>query len=124
MSHQRTVTDARLLAVETTAVDQHVTIALCGQADASTYDQLREALAGLDLGGGRHVELRLSELEFCDVASAREIIDLAYVVRTSGGVVHVPAGPNVWVHTMLSILDVAGDLPLAGSGPDTADRDG
>jgi len=124
MSQQRTATGARLLAVETTAADHRITIALCGQADASTHEELRGALAGLDLGGGRHVDLRLSELEFCDVASARELIDLAYAVRTSGGTVRVTGAPNVWVRTMLTILDVAGDLPLAERGPHAMDGDG
>lgn len=114
MSQERTATRASLLAVEVATTDHHTDIALRGQADASTHDRLCAALAALDLSGSRKLELRLSELDFCDVASAREIIDLAYAVRTSGGTVHVSDAPNVWVHTMLTILDVAGDLPLDG----------
>lgn len=114
MSHQRTATRTSLLAVEVVTTDHHTDIALRGQADASTHERLRAALAALDLSRGRRLELRLSELDFCDVASAREILDLAYAVRTSGGTVHVSDAPNVWVHTMLTILDVAGDLPLDG----------
>lgn len=115
MSSQHTATRT-LLAVEILTTDDRAAVTLRGQADASTYDRLLDGLEDLHVGERTLLELGLSELEFCDVASAREIIDLADAVRTNGGRVRITGAPNVWVHTMLTILDVGGDLPLNGVG--------
>lgn len=114
MSTQHTATRTTLLAVEIITTGPRTAVTLRGQADASTHQRLLAGLGALPVGEGSLVELRLSELEFCDMESARQIIDFADAVRTSGGQVRVTGAPNVWVHTMLAILDAGGDLPLDG----------
>jgi anti-anti-sigma factor len=121
MSQQHTAAASSLLAIEINRTDHRIDLTLRGQADVSTQERMRSAFDRVDADGVKHLELRLHELDFCDVASAREIIDLAYAVRSNGGTVRVSETPNTVVHTMLVLLDVAGDLGLA---PLNGQRDG
>lgn len=117
MTHAYRTVRSGLLDIRTTTNSHSTRITIAGQADISTRDQLRTALAAADTRG-RHVELQLSQLYFCDVTAACEILEIASQVRRNGGDVRVVDRPYVWVAMMLRVLDAANDLPLPDSPMD------
>lgn len=101
-----------LLDVQTTTTPQKTCITMVGEADSSTHEHLKATLGAVDTRG-RRVELRLGQLEFCDVASAWELLELVREAKHNGADVHVVDQPNAWVRTMLRILDIEDDLALS-----------
>lgn len=91
--------------------DQGVTVEVQGTADAPAHARLQSVLSEIDLTDAPTITLQLAGLEFCDVNSARKIIDFAYDVRSHGGTIHVSEPPNTYVQVLFRILDAAGDLP-------------
>ena len=103
--------NSRMLDIWTTTSDGATSICMAGEADITTHEQLRATLATVDTGG-RRVDLRLSGLDFCDVTTAWELLELVREAKQNGSDVRVVDEPNKWVRTILRILDVEDDLAL------------
>ena len=71
----------------------------------ATEDQLREALAAVDLTASTPLRLHLSELDFCDVNSLRHLLTFTRTVRDSGRAVEIEGARGV-VRRLILLLGV------------------
>lgn len=86
-------------------------VVLSGEADIATRAQLQETLAGLDLHDTESLHLHLSQLEFCDVASLRQLGDFALRARQTGHQV-MTCRPSWSVRRVATLLDYTHDLGI------------
>jgi anti-anti-sigma regulatory factor len=87
---------------------------LQGEADLSTLQHLETALSRLDLTDIQAVHLDLSELQFADVATIRELAVFARQAKQAGRTV-LTCGASPTLRKVASILHFHIDLGLLGA---------
>jgi anti-anti-sigma factor len=76
--------DGVRLGIETRQQDGVVTLVLLGEADIATVDRLEATLAQIEVDGVRAVHVDLTELDFADVATLRQLMLFARRARSNG----------------------------------------
>ena len=83
----------------TSACDDHVLVALCGELDVTDAEGAESAIAAL-LARGRYLVIDMSALDFIDCASLRALLRVQGLARRYGGDV-VLAAPRPLVRRLL-----------------------
>src|SRR3954447_615996 len=105
------------LVIDTVDLGTSVRVAVAGEIDFLTAEQLRSALATC-ADGGRTVALDLTKVQFMDCYGMRVLLDAAARVKaTTGRVVLAAASPQVL--RFLSATWAGGELPRADGGQPT-----
>ena len=94
---------------------------LAGEADITTVDALRAALAALPADGTGDIHLDLTRLRFIDVSCTRELIAITERPPAGRLIVHDPPASLVRITTL--IYPEASIKIIAGSRPDTGTAD-
>lgn len=94
--------------------DDTTKVEVRGRADASNQARLKAALAEVDSLGTKAVELRLGDLDFCDVRAFSEMLEFARRVRRDGVLTSL-VDPGPWLEVLVTLLDVDGDLQVRSS---------
>jgi hypothetical protein len=108
------------LDIRTESCDGTVALAIAGRADAEAIEQLRAALASLELAPGQRMRLRLDRLHSCDTPMAFELLEFVRDVKDGGTEVGVESHPDAVVSTILMLADVRDDLGLRVSPSGTS----
>ncbi len=91
--------------------DSYTVVALAGESDVYTYDQLRNAL---ETESGRGVALLvvdLSELEFMDSTGVQILLDIRVMMNDRGGKL-VLAAPQTTVARVLNLVGADQLIPV------------
>lgn len=104
------------LTVEADGAGTALRIALRGEADVSSLEDLRSALAHIHLDGTRVVELDVSGLDFVDVAVLRHLTLFALGLKDTGHVVRTHGATPSLAH-LIRLVGVDDQLGLDGQGP-------
>lgn len=72
------------LRVETVHREDAFWLVLRGEADIATLEQLEDALAHVELDRAKPVHLHLTDLDFADVATLRELTNFARQAKQAG----------------------------------------
>ena len=95
-----------LLEIETHSSDHAMWITLRGEADLSNHQKVEAALSSIELAGVNRVNLRLSDLTFCDVKTLCRLLNFALEARESHcDVAVVDANPLIELMTRLLEVD-------------------
>ena len=116
MTSRNSSGDGRL-DIEAAADGAAVHICLRGEADVTTLEHLRSALAHIHLDGARQVELDVSELDFVDVAVLRHLTLFALGLTEAGREVRTHGAAPALAH-LIRLVGVGDQLGLDGEGPD------
>ena len=100
------------LRIETYTRGQAATwVTLSGEADIATLAQLEAALAGISLRRSQSLHLHLSDLQFCDAASLRQLKNFAIEARQTGHAV-MTCRPSWCVRRVAGLLHYSSHLGL------------
>ena len=102
--------------VEITHHDIHdgvVRLAVAGEIDLATADQLRDAIAQAAAGSRTEVIVDLAEVRFCDSTGIGAIVQARNAAASEGATVQVinPRGPVYRVLEVTGMLDSLTDPP-------------
>ena len=96
-------------------------VALAGELDALSVDDLRPRLAELDRIAGARIVIDLSRLEFIDSSGLNTLVSSARSVEATGGRV-VLAGASRHVTRVLELVRVADTVEVVESVDDAMQR--
>ena len=86
----------QLLRVSVTNGDSYAVIALAGESDVYTYDQLRGALESEAAKGVSLLIVDLSGLEFMDSTGVQVLLDIRVMMSNRGGMLALASPQNTW----------------------------
>lgn len=88
-----------------------VWIQVCGEVDLSNREQLKAALAAVDIGGVQVVHLDLHRLSFCDTSGCRLLLLFEREARLSGYATQIHgATPTIQKVACLMSEDIRGSF--------------
>lgn len=105
-------TDTRPLRVEIVHQDDASRIILRGEADIATVEELKDQLASVDHIGNPAVQVLLTDLDFADVATVRELALFAGRVKQAGGRV-TTSGAKASVRKLARLMRIEDELALS-----------
>lgn len=105
-----------ILEVDTREQDGAVHLALTGELDLSTVEQVEQELRRVEEGGAETVVLDLSSLSFLDSTGLRTIVTADQRARKSGRRLAIVKGPDT-VHRVFTITRLDERLDMV-EGPD------
>ncbi len=91
--------------------DSYTVVALAGESDVYTYDQLRTALDTEAAKGLPLLVVDLSGLEFMDSTSVQVLLDIRVMMNDRGGKL-VLAAPQTTVSRVLSLIGADQLIPV------------
>jgi anti-sigma B factor antagonist len=105
------------LVISTAERDGRVILALRGELDLATSDDLRRAIVRAEASGVRELVLDLSDLQFVDSSGIHLIVQFAHRLQTRGPRLSLLRGPEP-VHRVFELCRLDRELPFAnGPGP-------
>ena len=99
------------LTIETVSSELAAWITVHGEADIANVDQLKAALASVELAGRESVHIHVYDLQFADVASVRELAIFAIRAKQSGVTITI-CGAQPRLHRLARLMQVDGELGL------------
>jgi anti-anti-sigma factor len=97
--------------VSVTDGDSYTVIALAGESDVYTYDQLRGALESAAAQGVSLLIVDLSGLEFMDSTGVQVLLDIRVMMSNRGGKLAL-AGPQNTVARVLNLVGADQLIPV------------
>lgn len=91
--------------------DSYTVVALAGESDVYTYDQLRTALETETAKGLALLVVELSGLEFMDSTSVQVLLDIRVMMSDRGGKL-VLAAPQATVARVLNLIGADQLIPV------------
>lgn len=88
-----------------------VSVTLEGELDAYSAGQLRDALAGIEEVGGRHVVVDVARVAFVDSSGLAALVGSLSEIREAGGVVTL-VSPNRQLVKLFEITGVSRLFPV------------
>jgi len=107
------------LRVSVTGGDSYTVVALAGESDVYTYDQLRGALESEAAMGVALLIVDLSGLEFMDSTGVRVLLDIRVMMKDRGGKLAL-AQPQHTVARMLNLVGADQLIPVYGTVEEAA----
>ena len=108
----RHVRDGTPLVISTAEHDDRVVLALSGELDLATAEDLRRAAVRAEASGRQRLVVDLSALQFIDSSGIHLIVQLANRMRARGPELSVVRGPDP-VHRVFELCRLDQELPFA-----------
>jgi anti-sigma B factor antagonist len=102
------------LRVSVSGGDSYIVVALTGESDVYTYDQLRGALEGEAAKGVALLVVDLAGLEFMDSTGVQVLLDIRVMMHSHGGKL-VLARPQNTVARVLNLVGADQLIPVFGT---------
>lgn len=99
------------LRVSVSGGDAYTVVALAGESDVYTYDQLRSALEAVATKGVPLLIVDLSALEFMDSTGVQVLLDIRVMMNDRGGKLAL-AGPQNTVARVLNLVGADQLIPV------------